>query len=801
MKPDAESARTPNAPQQHARGRLAFATMAIGLTVIVLGLLIYRNFVFGDRTLLYKDMGVDSINVFYPNYALRSDYLRHEGIFSWSFQVGMGQNLFPSLSGLVLTPVIWLPKSAIAKAIVYQHLLYVGLSGLLFGGFLLRRGLSFASSVLGALLLCFSAYMCMGSCWYFHAYEVVCFTLLLFAAEHAVSRGRWAYLVPAVTVVGFLGAFHLYLGALLLCFYVPARLIERFSWQPRPLFRRSVALAAASLLGVGLGAILSVNSFYALLNSPRGSGLTSLAGPLSSTSILGQASSLHYMTAILRPFGNDLMGTGDHFRGWQNYLEAPMSYCGLISLLLLPQAFVRSIWRRRIVYTVFLSALVLITVFPWLRYLLWGFSGDYYRALSLFSILGVITLGMTAFSRYSKGEPFNLWILVATLLALIGILFAPVKQFQALIVSELRMVAAIFLGGYGVLLLLGQLLKQQKIVSWLAVAVAAFELFYFDQVTITRPTVTKQELNQRVGYNDETVDAVGEIKASDDSFFRLTKTWGSGLGIHESLNDAMVFGYFGTSCYSSFNNLNYIKFLIAVGAISEANIISDSRWSYGLLGRPLLSTFACEKYVLTENPDPFSKAEHYEFVRRYGNKHLFRNQMFLPLGLSFGHYITEDMLLQLPDWAKPLALLHAVVLSDNDKANEHRLSRLTIGEIKGRVIDTSIPDLVAERRRTALNIRSLRQSRIEGSIRLTEKSILVLQTPFDLGWHAFQDGRMAPVLKVDTGLLGVALDEGEHAVELRYRPPFLYPGAAVSCVSLLILGASLWRWPRLALPL
>src|SRR5690349_11776674 len=124
MKPDADSARTPNAPQR-TRGRLAPATMAIGLAVLVLGLLIYRNFVFGDRTLLYKDMGVDSINVFYPNYALRSDYLRHEGILSWSFQVGMGQNLFPSLSGLLLTPVIWLRKSAIAEAIVYQHLFYI----------------------------------------------------------------------------------------------------------------------------------------------------------------------------------------------------------------------------------------------------------------------------------------------------------------------------------------------------------------------------------------------------------------------------------------------------------------------------------------------------------------------------------------------------------------------------------------------------------------------------------------------------------------------------------------------------
>jgi uncharacterized membrane protein YfhO len=75
-----------------------------------------------------------------------------------------------------------------------------------------------------------------------------------------------------------------------------------------------------------------------------------------------------------------------------------------------------------------------------------------------------------------------------------------------------------------------------------------------------------------------------------------------------------------------------------------------------------------------------------------------------------------------------------------------------------------------------------------------------LQTPFDRGWRARQDGQAAPVLKVDVGLLGVGLDAGEHKVELHYRNPFLVPALAATLASFLILAASLWRWPRLGLP-
>lgn len=768
--------------------------------MFALATLIYRDFVFGNKVLLYKDIGSDSLNIFYPNYVLRSEYLRHEGILSWSFQVGMGQNLFPSIGGLLLTPVIWLPKAAIAKAIVYQHLLYIVISGLVFARFLIGRGLTLASAILGALLLCFSAYMCMGSSWYFHAYEVVCFTLLLFAVEEAVERGRWAWLVLGVAIVGLLGAFHLYLSALLLCLYVPVRLLDRFPRQPLRVFGLASLLAAAAVLGVGLMAIIMIGNFYALMNSPRGLGPTSLLGSLSSTPIFGLESSLHYMTAILRPFGNDMLGTGSDFHGWRNYLEAPMSYCGLLSLILLPQIFVGTIWRRRIFYALFLGALVLTTTFPWFRYLFWGFQGDYYRTLSLFSVFGIITLAMTAFSRYSERGRFNLWVLAGTLLLLEGTLYFPLGQFQALINPTIRNTAALFLLSYTILLAAGRLLKQPKIIAWIIVAGAAIEVVYFDRITVAdRPTVTKNELNERVGYNDETVDAIREIKATDDRFFRVTKTWSSSLGTYQGLNDSAVFGYYGTASYSSFNNLNYINFLMAVDAISTTDMSTYTHWSVGLLGHPLLSTFAGEKYVLTKDPVPYQAAGPYQFVKNYEAIYLFKNELFLPLGLTFSRYLREEVFLGLHPLVKAGALLQAVVVADRSIAEKYGLSEVTFDELKQQLNTSTPAETIDLRRSSALNISSFRQSRIDGTVRLDAKSILVVQTPFDPGWRASVDANSAPVVKVDAGLLGVPVDRGEHIVKLRYIPAFLNVGAAITICSLVILGLLWWKWPRLSL--
>jgi uncharacterized membrane protein YfhO len=236
-----------------------------------------------------------------------------------------------------------------------------------------------------------------------------------------------------------------------------------------------------------------------------------------------------------------------------------------------------------------------------------------------------------------------------------------------------------------------------------------------------------------------------------------------------------------------------------VAAISRANIAEEAQWSQGLVGHPLLSTFACEKYVITTNPVVFETADYYEFVRRFGNIYLFRNQLFLPFGLIFSHYIPEDMFLQLPSWAKPQALLHAVVVSEQNAADKPELSQLTLDELKQQMSETSLPDAFAERRAAAMSIHSFKQTRIDGTVRIDQQGIVVFQTPFDSGWHAFSDGRATPTLRVDAGLLGIVLEGGEHRIELRYRPPLLYAGAAVTILSCSVLFLSLRRWPRIRL--
>src|SRR5204863_5916063 len=113
---------------------------------------------------------------------------------------------------------------------------------------------------------------------------------------------------------------------------------------------------------------------------------------LSSSSLFGFETRLHYVTAALRPFSNDMLGTGSGFRGWQNYLEAPLTYCGLLCLLAVPQIFIRASRRHAMIFALFIVGMLLPTVFPWFRYLFWLFQGDYYRVHSLFSILGMMTL-------------------------------------------------------------------------------------------------------------------------------------------------------------------------------------------------------------------------------------------------------------------------------------------------------------------------------------------------------------------------------------------------------------------------
>ena len=86
--------------------------MFVGLCLLLVGALIFQDFLFGNAVLLYKDVGNDSINSYYPDFVHLSNYIRNEGFPSWSFCVGMGQDLAYATGYLIWQPVSWLPSQS-----------------------------------------------------------------------------------------------------------------------------------------------------------------------------------------------------------------------------------------------------------------------------------------------------------------------------------------------------------------------------------------------------------------------------------------------------------------------------------------------------------------------------------------------------------------------------------------------------------------------------------------------------------------------------------------------------------------
>ena len=637
----------------------------------------------------------------------------------------------------------------------------------------------------------------MGSCWTICAEEVVCTAFLLFSLEIALARGRWIYLPFAVALFGLLTVFYLYFCALLIAVYLAARIFLVQGGRMFSQWRTVCRLAFAALLGLGLTSPVWLDNLTEILDSPRASGPTSYAQQLAHSGLFTVASAPSIVTALLRPFGNDLLGLGNDYRGAQNYFEAPISYCGLLTLILLPQAFALAGKRRRIIGCCLIGAIALTTIFHWFRYLFWLFQGDYHRTLTFFFAIGAVALSVSAFSHYLRRRALNLPLLAATLAALLLLLYFPALGFQKLIDPVLRNRAAVTLLAYAGLLAAGYFFKRESLAGALIIALCVGELSYFDHLTVSRPTVTRKALEERQGYNDKTVEALREINASETGFFRISKYYPSSTAQHISLNDALAFGFDGTSSYSSFNSIHYINFLKAVGALPENASENETRWSFGLLGRGLFAAFACEKYVLTKEPTPFQSAVGFDNVERYDDIFLFRNRSFLSLGLFYENVVPEETYRALTVPERLVALLTAATVPaeifDRIEARELR----TRDDLNKEISNSSLGDLLEHRRARALKISRFSQSRITGQILCDGNGVLVFQTPFDPGWHATADGARITPIKADFGLLGLPLHRGDHTIEIHYFPPLAGFGAIIAALSALLLALAQWRWTRM----
>lgn len=766
-----------------------FASM---LGLIALG--VFRDYLFWNRTYLFKDIGSDTLNAFYPQLVHTATYLRRWALPGWSFNQGMGQNVYPNSLGEPFTWLLYLlGPETLAHGIALVEILKLATAGFLFYAFLRLRDVSAFTATLIALCYAFCGTMIVGGAWYVFSTHVVHAAFLLVACEMLFQRRRtWLFPVAVAMITAF-NAFYGYLFGVFLLVYIPARYLDSSRHDAWKLSRLLARIAGLGLVGLAISAVFSLPSTLEMLQSPRVHGEASLSGRLLGSSVFQLGDVNYYASLVLRSFSSDMLGSGSQFRGWQNYLEAPLHYCGLLTLLLAPHVFVALNKRQRWLYALVGGAALVIQVVPWFRYSFWLFTGDYFRTLSLFVSIILLLYSTRALEGITRKNGFNVTLLFGTFVVLLILLYFPYYSrghAAERVDGALQAEAALFLVAYTALLVA---LSRPSLRFYAQVGLllaVGFELLLFANVSVNgREVVTTAELRQKTGYNDYTKDALEVIRRQDAGFFRVEKSYSSSPAMHASLNDGKVQGYFGTSSYHSFNQLNYINFMAGLGVI-DPKVETQTRWAPGLRQRPLLQTLASVRYWLVRGDytkEPFLMNS-YTLLGTAGDLSILKNKNFIPLGFGLGQYVRESVHRTWNIVQKDAALFHAFVIPDGAVGEYPQFSEWRPP------LDPApygFDTYSADTRRCAENAlaeATVSQNRVAGKFGSATPQMLVFSFPFDAGWEATVDGNSVPLRKIDYGLTGLEVDAGEHAILLCYRPPMRTIGLLVSLSGLAALA-------------
>lgn len=761
-----------------------FLMLAIALSCIV----VFYDFITGEKVYLYKDIGSDSVNIYFPWLVHISDYVKNNGTPTWSFSQGMGQNIFPLWLGDFFSDIIsfLFSREKLPYMLANVEIAKILLSGFVFFKYLSELKLGKFTAAVGAYLFAFCGYIILGGCWTIFSSEAFYVALILYGFERWLNHGKILWFVLGISALAFLQPFFLYPYTLFLAAYILVRYndVKGDTWSKFPLFiAKTIGLA---VVAVAISAYQLFPDLLQYIESPRVGGDASLVDNLKAQPMFGITDSALRFTTTFRAFGSDMLGTGSEFKGWQNYLEAPLFYCGILCLVVFPQAFVGYSKNKKIAWGVFAGVFILPVFFPYFRYIFWAFSGNYFRAYSLVVTLMLLIFSAQGLDHVLKNRKVNLPVLGVTTAFLLFLLFSPATEFEPNINQGMRSSSTLLVILYAGILWALTRENLRATGSVLLVVFCMFEMMFYSYTTINqRDAITGKELTEKVGYNDYTVEAVKYIKDHDKGFYRINKDYQSGPAIHTSFNDAKVQGYFGTMSYHSFNQINYVRFLGIMGVINPKDEF-QTRWLKGLWERPLLLSLTSGKYILAKNPEPHLKMFGYDSVGRQGNVDIYKNNYAQPLGVAYDQGLNERTFRALSQGQKDIYLFKGCVIDSGDNEAAAAVKQYDIA-------DTATPTTMELYFQSAtalskkgLNITSFKEDHIIGNIATQTSSMLFLSIPYDEGWKALLNGKEVKIHRVNCGFTGIILPAGSNTVDLKFTPRYMAKGGIISVISILV---------------
>ncbi|MDD4850422.1 MAG: YfhO family protein [Gemmiger sp.] len=703
-----------------------------------------------------------------PFYAYANRFVKAGGSFSWATDLGSGFDNAYSFY-LAGSPFFWLSLLFPDWLMPWLMVPFLCLKFALAGGgaylWLRRWPKNESMAVLGACLYAFSGFA-VYNIFFNHFLDVVAlFPYLLASLDDAVLDGKRG-IFPLWVAINLLNNYFFFAGqAVFLVIYficMCSGKIYRLNWR---LFGR---LAFETLLGCALGCLLLVPAGLSLLQNPR------TIDPFSGYGYLVYGKAQQYLAILYSmflmpdaPYLTDMFSEG--ITKWTS-LSAFLPLFGIAGGL----AFARL--KPRHPFTRILRVCVVCAFVPVLNSAFYALNSSYYARWYYMPLLVLAAASVVAIEN--RRADFKAGIFTVALFTLSAAAFAlvPAKNSEeetvlGVVDSQPRFWALFGVSVLGILLF-GLILhffrnpkypqRRQKLATALLVGVLGFSFVYG---TVHLSMTKYGQWNHDAAYVQQTYREAEDLKAAlpDDAFYRIEA--------YECYNNMGL--WLDKSCIQFFNSTvapHILEFYPTVGVKRDVN------------SKPAVSLYALRgvlgvRYTLVPvaQQAAWNKegAEGWALAATSGSYLIYENKNWVPLGLTYQYYLTEEQFKAVPESERGNLLMKALVLSEEQIGTYGTmLEPLPKEEREGASYAAYTADCAA-RRATGATSFVADNSGFTATTNLESENLVFFSVPYDDGFAATVNGQPATIEKVDNGLMAVLAPAGESEIVFTYHTPGL----------------------------
>lgn len=776
-----------------SRNRMRLESLAITGVVVFGFLFIFGVFLFGPFRYGYRDMGLDTVDVYAPFYIDLINSIKSGQFGLWNHSYGVGASVL-SYQSWILDPfnLFVVPMGVLFGAehlstiLVCAQGLKILAAALTFDCLLTRFSSMPLARILGAVSYGFCGFLLLWGQHYWLGGVAPLFAVLLLALERSMEgKGRTAFLgvVVAVTVSV---AWSPYIGFMELvgaAIYALFRLIHRAPQGRRfPYIARWTArLFAPVFIGCLIASVTLVPyAMYLFTETAR----TSAGGSMASRAVqfAGEFVPLDWLPALAsRLLGNGLMSCGAPYP--EGLISAAPSFAYVNTYEFVSLGF---------------GTLVLVAIFQFFDWLLKD-APKVDRVLCCLAA-GLVVLYCCNFflpgllNLFVAPKFRSAFIVAVPICIAIALAFEhrvlPCKIARGPFWASVLMSAGILLWSFFVSVD-GRRLAALDLVFLLLFAVCASVAFSRGRlrvrafalcflfvgavmidglfVTCNRTMCTDVDFPaSSVGTSADTEQALAFIRERDHGFYRVEKTY-TDWGLY---NDALVQGYAGVASYNSTVDGDVLEFYRQLWPASLGSAGAVQNFRFDPAGLDLLPQVGV-RYLLSKDD---LHASQYAQIASFGVVRVYEAVGESSLLSARAAVMGEGEVIALPgELERRNALDCALSVPDEDFAH---LSEQSTG-------NANTPAIVSNLRRDG--------STIYGDVSLSSDAFVCASVPFTEGWSVRVDGVETETFRANFGFVGFYAESGAHTIELTYELPGLHLGMIASLAGVLACAAMLAR--------